>query len=86
MATRRHNAVASAKTGIMQQEQTTLNQNRPRHQNPNMTLAEKLHKTENCWDGANAANDPRKKKREFTIPTNKIGDQPVPTPSSQPKN
>ena len=44
-----------------------------------------MHKTENCWDGANAANDPRKKKRELTIPTNKIGEQPVPTPSSQPK-
>ena len=45
-----------------------------------------MHKTKNCWDGANAANDPRKKKREFTIPTNKINEQPVSTPSSQPKN
>ena len=44
----------------------------------------KLHKTDNCWDGVNAANDPREKK--FTIPTNKINEQPVPTPSSQPKN
>ena len=44
-----------------------------------------MHKTENCWDGANTANDPRKKKREFAIPTNKINEQPVPTPFSQPK-
>ena len=34
----------------------------------------KLHKTENCWNGANAANNPRRKKREFTIPTNKISE------------
>ena len=46
----------------------------------------KMHKTENCWDGANAANDPRKRKREFTIPTNKIDEQPVPKTSSQAKN
>ena len=26
-----------------------------------------MHKTENCWNGADAANDPRRKKREFTI-------------------
>ena len=45
-----------------------------------------MHKTENCWDGANAANDPRKRKREFNIPTNKIDEQPVPTTSSQAKN
>ena len=43
----------------------------------------KMHKTENFWDGANAANDPRKKKREFAIPTDKIKEQPVPT--TQPK-
>ena len=53
---------------------------------PKCDTCGKLHKTENCWDGANAANDPRKKKREFTIPTNKISEQPVPMPSSQPKN
>ena len=53
---------------------------------PKCDTCGEMHKTENCWDGANAANDPRKKKREFTIPTNKIGEQPVPTPPSQPKN
>ena len=53
---------------------------------PKCDTCGKLHKTENCWDGANVANDPRKKKREFTIPTNKINEEPVPTPSSQPKN
>ena len=53
---------------------------------PKCDTCGKMHKLENYWDGANAANDPRKKKREFTIPTNKIGEQPVPTPSSQPKN
>ena len=53
---------------------------------PKCDTCGKMHKTENCWEGANAANDPRKKKREFTIPTNKIDEQPVPTPSFQPKN
>ena len=46
----------------------------------------KTHKTENCWDGANVANDPRNKRREFTIPTNRINEEPVPTPAPQPKN
>ena len=53
---------------------------------PKCDTCGKMHKTENCWNGANAVNDPRKKKREFTIPTNKISEQPVPTTSSQPKN
>ena len=52
---------------------------------PKCDTCGKTHKTENCWDGANAANDPRKRKREFTIPTNKIDEQPVPTTSSQAK-
>ena len=55
-------------------------------QKPKCDTCGKMHKTEICWDGANAANDPRNKKREFTIPTNKINEQPVPTTSSQPKN
>ena len=67
---------------------------KPNHTEINQTDAQKpkcytfgkMHKTENCWDGANVANDPRKKKREFAIPTNKISEQPVPTTSSQPKN
>ena len=53
---------------------------------PKCDTSGKMHKSENCWDGANAANDPRKRKREFTIPTNKIDEQPVPTTSSQAKN
>ena len=53
---------------------------------PKCDTCGKMHKTENCWNGANAANDPRRKKREFTIPTNKISEQPVPTLSFQPKN
>ena len=53
---------------------------------PKCDTCGKMHKTENCWNGANAVNNPRKKKREFTIPTNKISEQPVPTTSSQPKN
>ena len=52
---------------------------------PKCDTCGKMHKTENCWDGANAANDPRKRKREFTIPTNKIDEQPVPKTSSQAK-
>ena len=53
---------------------------------PKCDTCGKMHKTEKCWDGANAANDPRKRKREFTIPTDKIGEQPVPTTSSQAKH
>ena len=53
---------------------------------PKCDTCGKMHKTENCWNRANAAKDPSRKKREFTIPTNKISEQPVPTPSSQPKN
>ena len=41
--------------------------------------------TENCWHGANAANDPRRKRREITDPTDKISEQPLPTPPTQPK-
>ena len=44
------------------------------------------HKTENCWYGANAANDPRKKRHEFAIPTSQISEQPIPTVEIQPKN
>ena len=53
---------------------------------PKCDTCGKTHKTENCCDGANAANDPRKKRREFTIPTNKISEQPVPATAPQPKN
>ena len=53
---------------------------------PKCDTCGKTHKTENCWDGANAANDPRKKRREFTIPNNKINEQPEPAPAPQPKN
>ena len=52
---------------------------------PKCDTCGKMHKTENCWDGANAANDPRKRKREFTISTDKISEQPVPTTSSKTK-
>ena len=45
-----------------------------------------MHKTENCWDGANAANDPRRMRRELAIPTDKISEQHLPAPSAQPKN
>ena len=53
---------------------------------PKCDTCGKMHKTENCWDGANAANDSRKRKREFAIPTDKISEQPVPTTSSQAEN
>ena len=53
---------------------------------PKCDTCGKMHKTENCWDGANAANVPRKRKREFAIPTDKINEQLVPTSSSQAKN
>ena len=53
---------------------------------PKCDTCGKMHKTEKCWDGANAVNNPRKRKREFNIPTNKIDEQPVPTTSSQAKN
>ena len=53
---------------------------------PKCDTCGKLHKTENCWYGANAANDPRKKRHEFTIPTSHISEQPIPTVEIQPKN
>ena len=61
-----------------------LNQNEA--PKPKCNTCGKMHKTENCWNGANAANDPRRKKREFTIPTDKISDAPVPTANTQTKN
>ena len=45
----------------------------------------KMHKTENCCDGANAAKDPRRKRRDFTIPTKTTSEQPLPAPPAQPK-
>ena len=65
---------------------TTKNPTHNEAPKPKCDTCGKMHKTENCWNGANAANDPRKRKREFTIPTDKIGEQPVPNLSSQPKN
>ena len=53
---------------------------------PKCDTCGKLHKTENCWYGANAANDPRKKRHEFTIPTSQISEQPIPTVEIQSKN
>ena len=53
---------------------------------PKCDTSGKLHKTENCWYGANAANDPRKKRHEFAIPTNQISEQPIPSIEIQPKN
>ena len=53
---------------------------------PKCDTCGKLHKTENCWYGANAANDPRKKRQEFAIPTSQISEQPIPTVEIQPKN
>ena len=53
---------------------------------PKCDTCGKLHKTENCWYGANAANDPRKKRHEFAIPTNQISEQSIPTVEIQPKN
>ena len=61
-----------------------INQNDARK--PQFETCGKMLKTENCWDGANAANDPRRKRREVTSPTNKINKQPLPTPPTQPKN
>ena len=52
---------------------------------PKCDTCGKMHKSENCWDGANAANDPRKKKqREFIIPTDKISEHPVPNYLTRP--
>ena len=46
----------------------------------------KMHKTENRWDGAIAANDPRRKRREYTFYTNEINEHPLPAPPTQSKN
>ena len=53
---------------------------------PKCNTCGKLHKTENRWYGANAANDPRKKRHEFAIPTNQISEQPIPSIEIQPEN
>ena len=85
MATIKH-SVADSKENVTippKQPQKTAQNEVPK---PKRNTCGKMHKTENCWNGANVANDPRMKKREFTIPTNEISKQPVPTPSSQQKN
>ena len=46
---------------------------------PKCETCGKTQKTENCWNGFNAANDPRKRRHEFALPTNQINDQPIPT-------
>ena len=46
----------------------------------------KTYKTENCWNGANVANEPGKRGHEFAIPRSQIGEQPIPTIEIQPRN
>ena len=46
---------------------------------PKCDTCGKTHKTENCLNGAHAANDSRKRRHEFAKPTNQIADQPIPT-------
>ena len=74
------------KNDTTQPKLALLTQTRLKHQNSKATRAEKCTKlVRNGSDGANAAIDPRKRKRDFVIPTNKISEQPVPTTSSQAK-
>ena len=54
---------------------STKDSNQPDAPKPKCDTCGKMHKTEVCWDGANAANDPRKRKRVFAIPTDKISGQ-----------
>ena len=54
---------------------STAKPKQPEAAKPKFDTCGKLHKTENCWDGANAANDPRKKERHFTIPTKSANQQ-----------
>ena len=54
--------------------------------NLNVTRAEKMHKPENCRDGANVATNPRRKKHELTIPVKKLANNLYPShPLSQKK-
>ena len=46
---------------------------------PKYDTCGKNRKTENCFNGANAANNPRKRRREFAIPTSQISEQLIPT-------
>ena len=43
----------------------TADTNQTEAPKPKCDTCGKTHKTENCWDGANAANDPRKKARFY---------------------
>ena len=53
---------------------------------PKRDTCGKMHKNENCLDGANAANDYRKNKGEFAIPTYKISEHPLASVATNPKN
>ena len=52
---------------------------------PKCDTCGKTHETEKCWNDANAANDPRKNRREFAIPTSQISGKPIPTTKIQPE-
>ena len=47
---------------------------------PKCDTCGKMHKTENCWDGANAANDQRKKSVNLPYPPTKSVNSPCPPP------
>ena len=72
------------KDGYCATKTNTANTHKVDAQKPKCETCGKMHKTENCWNGANAAIDPRKKIREFAMTTEKINEQPV--PKTQPKN
>ena len=84
MATIQHSVADSNESVTISPKRPQKTQPKTKHPNPSVIHVARCTKLRTV--GANAANDPRRKKREFTIPTNKISEQPVPTLSSQPKN
>ena len=62
-ATTKRNAGNFEERDTTQPDRATQTQIKERCRNPNATPAGKHIKLKNCWDGANAANDPRKKRR-----------------------
>ena len=67
----------------IQKRNGTAEQGRPK---PVCATCGKTHKTENCWDGANAANDPRKKRTEYkpqqTAPNDNQTSKQIPEPKN----
>ena len=84
-ATIKHSAWNSKKNATTKPKQKTAKQINWTHKTK-LKMCGKMHDTENWSDGENAANDQRRKRREFAIAANKNSEQHLPTISTQPNN